>query len=145
MALRASRRSHRHQANIRGIHRLVLIGGSTSPDVAAAPRVNSVLGGVRPDEAALPFSPETSRRLRVALMRISTRSDSSEAVSAVLRQACHDSQGVSPDRMVSGLHAIWRGIRPAHERCPEAVQNRYRAVVAEILSFRFGEELVGLP
>ncbi|HET7189868.1 MAG TPA: hypothetical protein VFI52_17065 [Gemmatimonadaceae bacterium] len=142
MALRAWRQLPRRRSNIRGIHRLVLMSETTSAFDAGEQREESVLDGELP---TMPFSPETTRRLWVALTRISLRTDSSVAVSAVLRTACDESRDVSPDRVVLALHAIWHRIRPAPGRCPEAVQNRYRAVVAELLSLRFGEELVGLP
>lgn len=145
MALREWRQLPRRRSNIRGIHRLVLVSETTSLFSPGEQREESVLGGVDSDEPTLPFSAETTRRLWVALTRVSMRTDSSVAVTAVLRVACDESRDVSPDRMVLALHAIWRRIRPVPGRCPEAVQNRYRAVVAELLSLRFGEELVGLP
>lgn len=145
MALREWRQLPRRRSNIRGIHRLVLLSETTSALAHGGHHDESVLGGAECGEPALPFSPETTRRLWIALTRISLRTDSSVAVSAVLRAACDESRDLSPDRMVLGLHAIWHRIRPASGRCPEAVQNRYRAVVAELLSLRFGEELVGLP
>lgn len=145
MALREWRQLPRRRSNIRGIHRLVLMSETASTDVSSEGREESVLGGIDVDEPMLPFSPDTTRRLWVALTRVSLRTDSNVAVSAVLRAACDDSRHVSPDRVVVGLHAIWHRIRPVPGRCPEAVQNRYRAVVAELLSLRFGEELVGLP
>ena len=145
MALRAWRQMPRRRSNIRGIHRLVLMSETTSPYASGEQHQESVLGGVESEEPALPFSPETTRRLWIALTRVSLRTDSSVAVTAVLRAACDESRDVPPDRIVVALHAIWRRLRPVPGRCPEAVQNRYRAVVAELLSLRFGEEVVGLP
>ena len=145
MALREWRQLPRRRSNIRGIHRLVLMSETMSALATAEEREESVLGGVDVDEPTLPFSPDTTRRLRAALTRVSLRTDSSVAVTAVLRAACDESRNVPPDRVVVGLHAIWRRVRPMPGRCPDAVQNRYRAVVAELLSLRFGEELVGLP
>lgn len=145
MALRAWRQLPRRRSNIRGIHRLVLMSETTSPYSSGEQHEESVLGGFEPEQPALPFSPETTRRLWIALTRVSLRTDSSVAVTAVLRAACDESRDVSPDRVVVGLHAIWHRVRPVPGRCPEAVQNRYRAVVAELLALRFGEEVVGLP
>jgi hypothetical protein len=110
-----------------------------------AARGESVLGGAEAEESTMPFSPETTHRLWVALTRVSLRTDSNVAVTAVLRAVCDESRDVAPDRVLQALHSMWRRIRPVSARCPEAVQNRYRAVVAELLSLRFGEELVGLP
>ena len=145
MALRDWRQLPRRRSNIRGIHRLVLMSETPSTFDASDQAEASVLGGVDAEESTLPFSPETTRRLWVALTRVSLRTASSGAVTAVLRDACAESRDVSPDRLVQALHSIWHRIRPVPGRCPEAVQNRYRAVVAELLSLRFGEELVGLP
>ena len=145
MALREWRQLPRRRSNIRVIHRLVLMSEATPALAPDHQREQSVLGGTESGEPSLPFSAETTRRLWIALTRVSLRTDSSVAVTAVLRTACDESRGVSPDRVVMGLHAIWHRIRPSSGRCPEAVQNRYRAVVAELLSLRFGEELVGLP
>ena len=145
MALRAWRQLPRRRSSIRGLHRLVLMSETTSALVAGEDHDGSVLGGADSEEPALPFSPETKRRLWVALTRISLRIDSNVAVTAVLRVACDETRELPPDRVVLALHAVWRQVRPAPGRCPEAVQNRYRAVVAELLSLRFGEELVGLP
>ena len=145
MASREWRQLPGRRSNIRGIHRLVLLSEATSALAVSEQREESVLGGLDAEQSELPFSPETTRRLWIALTRVSLRTDSNVAVTAVLRAACEDSRHVSPDRVVRGLHAIWHRIRPVPGRCPEAVQNRYRAVVAELLSLRFGEELVGLP
>lgn len=145
MALRAWRQLPRRGSNIRGIHRLVLMSETTSPFTSGEQHEESVLDGLDLEGPALPFSPETTRRLWITLARVSSRTDSSVAVTAVLRAACDESRDVSPDRVVVALHAIWHRIRPVPGRCPEAVQNRYRAIVAELLALHFGEEVVGLP
>jgi hypothetical protein len=143
VALREWRQLQRRRTNIRRIHRLVLVRDS-SPGSVSAPDPAGALDTAAFDLAS-PFSPETTRRLWVMLAGVSNCTDAIDAVSAVLREACRESRGASPDRMIVALHEIWRHVRASRGRCPEAVVNRYRAVVAELLSLLFGEDLVGLP